>query len=192
MDIKKQLQRYFGRYVHFTEDEFECIFEKLQVKTFAKKEFLLEKGQICRYKYFISKGLIRSFYIDEKGTEKITQFAIDNWWLTNMESFVREQPSTVYLQALEESIVYYIQKSELEYLYSKIPKLERLFRIITENMLIAQQRKSDIYLQMKSKDRYEDMVKHLPDFVQRIPQYMLASYLEITPEYLSELRKNRT
>ncbi len=188
--VKEQLKKYFCRYVDFEDTEIDLVYSKLSTKTFRKKEIILKESQICKYNYFIIKGVIRSFYIDEKGNERITQFAIDNWWTTNMESFIAKTPSTQYLEAVEDTTVLYLSKETLDTLYVKLPKLERLFRMITENMLIANLRKSDIFLKMKSKERYVHFVKNLPDFSQRIPQYMIASYLEITPEYLSELRKN--
>lgn len=188
--MKEQIKTYFTRYVEFSDEEIDGIYSELKVKVFQKKELLLKESAICKYNYFIIKGVIRSYYINQRGNEKITQFAIDNWWVTNMESFIKKTPSTQYLQALEETTVLYLSKETLEKLYSKYPKLERLFRIITENMLIANLRKSDIFLQMRSKERYANFAKTFPDFVQRVPQYMIASYLEITPEYLSELRRN--
>lgn len=190
LSMKEQIKTYFNRYVTFSDAEIDSIYSQLKIKTFRKKEYLLKENTICRYNYFILKGVVRSYYIDEKGKEKITLFAIDNWWVTNIESFIKQTPSTQYLQAIEETTVLYISKDTLEVLYIEFPKLERLFRIITENMLIAHLRKNDVFLQMKSKERYLDFIKKLPDFVQRVPQYMIASYLEITPEYLSELRKN--
>jgi CRP-like cAMP-binding protein len=188
--MKEQIKKYFGRYVEFSDTEIDEIYSELKVRVFQKKEFFLEENTVCKYNYFIIKGVVRSYYIDERGNEKITQFAIDNWWITNMESFIKETPSTQYLQALEETKVLYLSKETLEKLYSRYPKLERLFRIITENMLIANLRKSDIFLQMRSKERYANFAEAVPDFIQRVPQYMIASYLEITPEYLSELRRN--
>ena len=187
--MKEQIKRYFNRYVDLNDIEIDMIYSKLTAKTFQKKEFLLKENTVCRYNYFILKGVVRSFYIDKKGHEKITQFAIDNWWATNMESFINETPSTQYIQAIEETTVLYLSKEALDLLYTEHPKLERLFRIITENMLIANLRKSDVFLQMKSKERYTFFAEKLPDFIQRVPQYMIASYLEITPEYLSELKK---
>ncbi|RKE97944.1 Crp/Fnr family transcriptional regulator [Ichthyenterobacterium magnum] len=187
--MKNQLKTYLNRYVYFSDTEIDLIYSQLKEKTFKKKAFLLKESKVCKFNYFILKGLVRSFYIDEKGKEKITLFAIDNWWVTNTESFIKQTPSIQYIQAIEETTVLYLSKETLEILYNKCPKLERAFRIITENMLIANQRKSDVFLQMKSKERYNDFVKKLPDFIQRVPQYMIASYLEISPEYLSELRK---
>lgn len=189
-EIKEQIKNYFNRYVEFSDDEIDQIYPQLILKTFQKKDYILQEGQVCKHKYFISSGLVRSFYVDNKGNEKITQFALENWWITSTESFINETPSLLSIQALEKTQTLVFNKMSLESLYISIPKLERLFRIITENMLIAIQRRNDIYLQMKSKDRYDDLVSHFPDFIQRVPQYMIASYLEITPEYLSELRKN--
>jgi CRP/FNR family transcriptional regulator, anaerobic regulatory protein len=188
--MKEQIRTYFNRYVEFNDSEIDEIYFKLVSKTFKKKEYILREGQICKYKYFIITGLVRSFYIDHKEAEKITLFAIEDWWVTNMESFVNKTPSLVNIQALEPTTVLRLSKEALEELYVSIPKLERLFRMITENMLIAIQRKNDVYMQMKSKERYDDLIKTFPDFIQRVPQYMIASYLEMTPEYLSELRKS--
>jgi CRP-like cAMP-binding protein len=187
--VKDQIKKYLNSYVEFNDSEIDEIFSKLTPKTFEKKSYLIKEGQICRSKYFLVSGLIRSFYIDNKGNEKITQFALENWWVTNLESFTKNIPSSSAIQAIEKTTVLIFDKEELDKLYIKLPKLERFFRIITENMLIAIQRKSDIYLQMKSKDRYDDLISNFPAFAQRVPQYMIASYLEITPEYLSELRK---
>lgn len=187
--MKDQIKRYFSRYVEFSNTEIDEIYSRLIPKTFQKKDYLLKEGQICKSNYFLINGLVRSFYIDNKGNEKITQFALENWWVTNMESYIKGIPSYSSIQAVEKTTVLIISKEELEKLFISMPKLERFFRIITENMLIAIQRRTDIYLQMKSKDRYIDLIKQFPDFVQRVPQYMIASYLEITPEYLSQLRK---
>lgn len=187
--MKEQIKKHFSRYVEFSDVEIDEIYSKLTHKTFGKKDYLLKEGQVCKYNYFLLNGLVRSFYIDNKGNEKITQFALENWWVTNMESYIKNVPSYSSIQAIEKTTALIIDKVELETLFNSIPKLERFFRLITQNMLIAIQRKNDIYLQMKSKDRYDDLIQHFPVFAQRVPQYMIASYLEITPEYLSELRK---
>jgi len=187
--MKNQIKKHFSRYVEFNDIEIDEIFSKLTHKTFEKKDFLLKEGQICKNNFFLTSGLVRSFYIDKKGNEKITQFALENWWVTNMESYIKSVPSYSSIQAIEKTTVLIIDKIALEKLFKSFPKLEKYFRMITENMLIAIQRRNDIYLQMKSKDRYDNLIQNFPDFTQRVPQYMIASYLEITPEYLSELRK---
>lgn len=189
--MKEQIKLYFNRYVEFNDSEIDEFYSKTEVKIFQKHDYILREGQICKYNYFVISGLVRSFYINHKGKDNITQFALENWWLTNMESFISQNPSHLSIQAIEKTQILIITKDNLEQLYVSIPKLERLFRIITEKMLIANQRRHDFYLQMKSKDRYECFINFFPDFTQRVPQYMIASYLKFTPEYLSELRKSK-
>ena len=189
--MKTQIQNYLNRYTAFLDEEVNTFYNHLSSKTFQKKEFLLKEGDVCKHKYFLIKGLVRVFNIDNKGHENIIHFGIENWWVTSLESFITEKPSLVYIQALEETTVLTINKTDLEKTYSSIPKLERVFRITTENMLIAIERKNEFYIKMSSKERYDFFIKTLPSFAQRVPQYMIASYLDITPEYLSELRKNK-
>ncbi|MBC9798070.1 Crp/Fnr family transcriptional regulator [Sinomicrobium weinanense] len=187
--MEEQLRKYFGRYVALDDAEFNMLLTKLEYKKYGRKGHLLEQGEVCRFNYFILKGLVRTYYFDKEGKDRITRFAIENWWVTQMESFVSESPSKLFMQAIEETEVLRISRKNLEALYVSVPKLERAFRIITQNMLIAIQRRNDFYSQLNSKDRYFNFVQSLPDFAQRIPQYMIASYLDISPEYLSTIRK---
>ncbi|WP_350290919.1 cyclic nucleotide-binding domain-containing protein [uncultured Croceitalea sp.] len=188
--MKQKLSKYISRYVDFNTQELDLFFNSLEVKKYKKKEYLVQEGKVCKYKYFIIDGLTRTYNIDQKGNEKIIQFGIENWWVTNIESFKNNSKSNHYIQALEDTTTLRIKKEELDMLYQKINKLERLFRLITENWLIAIQRRNEFYLKLTSKERYEMFVKAFPNFIQRVPQYMIASYLEITPEYLSALRAN--
>ena len=187
--MQAAIQRYFNRYIPFNDEETRFFCSYLQPKTFRKKEYLLREGQICHYQFFILEGLVRHFYIDSKGQEQTTQFGIENWWVTNMESFLRQCSSELSIQAIEETTALLLTKRDLEYLYQKLPKLERAFRIITENMLIAIQRRNAFHWYMKSEDKYDMVRAHLPEFLQRVPQYMVASYLGMTPEHYSTVRK---
>ena len=188
--MKEQIGKYIKRYADFNKSELDKFYSKLQLQQLGEKEFVIKEGQVCNYNYFIIKGLVRSFYIDKDGNEKISFFALENWWFTSMESYAMQIPSLYSIQTIESTTVLKISKTDLDNLFESIPKFERLFRLIAQNMLIAIQRKTDIYQQMKSKERYEHFRNHFPDFLQLVPQYMIASYLEITPEYLSSLRKN--
>jgi CRP-like cAMP-binding protein len=188
--MKQQLKTYINRYISFSDDETDSFFKYIEVNTYSKKEVLLEINQVCKHHYFIINGLLRAHYTDEKGTDKIIQFAIEDWWITNLESYVRESPSTFTIDTLEKSTILSISKTKLELAFIEIPKLERLFRIIAENTLVAIQRKNEFYMKLNSKERFLTIQRHIPDFLQRVPMYMIASYLDITPEYLSEIRKN--
>ncbi len=189
--MKEAIRTYLNRYVTFEDHEVDYFYNNLTEKHYGKKAYLLRHGKVCKHYYFIIEGLVRTFYIDNYGKERITQFAIENWWVTDMESLKKEQASVNNIQALEDTLALAVHKDQLEKLYAEIPKLERFFRVITENMLIAIQKRNEYYLKMNSKDLYESLLNSLPEFTQRVPQYMLASYLEITPEYLSELRRKR-
>ncbi len=186
-----QLETYFQRYARLSNEEVNEITSRLEVKRFDKRSYLLEENHICQYKFFILEGLVRLLYIDGKGNEQITQFAIENWWVTSLESFTKGTPSYLSIQAVENTKVYMLHKSDLLYLYDSVPSLNRIFRMIYQNMLIACQKRADLYAKMSSRDRYYHFITHQPDFAQRVPQYMIASYLEITPEYLSDLRRKK-
>ena len=188
MKEKEQLYGYLKRYGKISVSDIDFFFGLTQKRKLSKSEYILEAGKTCKHQYFISKGLTRTFYITRNGKEKITQFALENWWLTNWDSYKSDTPSKSYIQALENTTVLQIEKSELENAFIKIPSLERIFRKITENWLIAIQRRSEYYLNLDGKSRYEKFISELPDFSQRVPQYMIASYLEITPQHLSTIR----
>ena len=187
---KTQLKEYLNRYTAITDKEIDIIFDHGTVAVYGKKTFLLEEGKPCPHRYFILEGLVRQFRVDASGNELIHGFAIENWWVTNMDSFVNEIPSVNAIQALEKTTVLQLTKKDMESLFSKIPLLERAFRLISENMLIALQRRDEVYMKMSSQERYFNLVNNIPHFAQRVPQYMIASYLDITPEYLSEIKKN--
>ena len=189
--MKSQVANYLNRYASFDSEEIDIIFNSLSEKIVPKKEFLLEQYEVCKYRFFIVEGLVRYFRTDSDGNENISLFGIENWWITNLDSFVNEVPSHNAIQAVEKTTVLYISKNDLEMLYEKVPILERAFRLITEKTLIAVLRKDEVYMKQSSKDRYYSLVDTIPNFAQRVPQYMIASYLDITPEYLSEIRKNR-
>ena len=187
--MREALQQYLKRYASFSNSEIETIYECMECIEIPKKGFLLEAGNLCEHRFFIVKGLVRVYAMDEKGVDQITGFAIEHWWVTQLDSFVLGVPSSTFIQALEPTTVLAIHKDNLEVLYQKVPQLERVFRLITERWLVALQRKSQVYMKFSSKDRYYSLIESFPDFAQRVPQYMLASYLGISPEYLSEIRK---
>jgi CRP-like cAMP-binding protein len=188
--MRDQLERYINRYVNLTNSEFDLFLNHLSHKRYKTKEFLLQEGNICEYRYFILKGLIRFFHKSEKGTEKVNSFAVENWWITDLDSFINNKPSFNSIQAIEDTSVLMLSKKDLEHLCQQIPKLERLFRLISEKYAVALQRKEQIYMRRDSINRYRNLVNSIPNFDQRVPQYMIASYLGITPEYLSEIKKS--
>jgi CRP-like cAMP-binding protein len=131
------------------------------------------------------------FYINEKGIEQTTQFAIENWWMADYMSFGSQTPSSFYIQAVENSDILSIDFHAQEKLLEEFPQLERYFRIIFQRAYASSQLRIKYLYDFSKEELYDHFNTHFPDFVQRIPQYMLASYLGFTPEYLSELRKKK-
>lgn len=182
------LQKYIERYTTLSPSEYAILESSLTLTETPKKQFLLKAGQICKARYFIIEGCYRLYYFDENGNEQIIHFGIENWWISEYDSLINQSPSNIYIQAVENSSCLILKEEVLEELYTKIPKLERFFRIIMEKTYIASQRRTEYMLSLSKEKQYHQFVSHNPTFLQRIPQYMLASYLGITPEFLSKLR----
>jgi len=160
----------------------------LQIK---KKALLLKEGQVCKANYFVEKGCLRLFFVDEKGAEQTSQFAIENWWITDYASFCNRAPSQFYIQAVEHSSIIAIERTVQEALFAQLPQLERYFRQVLENAYAASQQRIRYMFSLSKENMYKHFSASFPGFVQRVPQYMLASYLGLTPEYVSEIRKKK-
>jgi CRP-like cAMP-binding protein len=161
-------------------------------KTIRKKNFLLREGEICKFEGFVTKGLFRVFHIDNNGFEQVLYFAIENWWVTDMDSFTNEKASNLYIEALEDSEVLLISKTDKEFAYSKIPKIEKLFRVMTQKTHIALQRRMIDNLSKTADQRYTDFIEKYPQLLQRLTNLQIAAYLGISHEFLSKIRKKLT
>lgn len=186
--MNSNLTDYIKRYVHFSTKEIEIFNSFLKLKKVKKKEFLLKEGQRCKSRYFIIKGCIRLFYINDKGDEQIIHFGIDNWWITNYESLVNKIPSKLYIQAIEDTELLELPDSIFDELSYKVPKVERLFRKIMEKTYIASQKRIEFINDLSGEDFLETFISSNPHFSQRVPQYMIASYLGLSPEFVSKVR----
>ena len=169
----------------------DTFFNSLELKSFGKKEFLLKKGQHCYSHYFIIKGCLRFFFTDQKGKEQTVQLGMDNWWVTDYDSFINGNPSNLNIQTIETCDILILPKHTLETLYKTIPALERLFRIIAEKSYIASLKRTQFLQTLSSEERYYNLVNSFPQVRERIPQYIIASYLGISPEYLSTIQSNK-
>jgi len=166
----------------------ESYFQPLELK---KKAFLLTEGQVCRCNYFVESGCLRMFYQNNKMQEQTTQFALETWWLSDYFSFAKQKPSEYSIQAVEKSVVLAVDFQQQEKLFAEVPQMERYFRIMMQRALAASQLRIKLIYQLSKEEMYNHFSTSFPQFLQRVPQYMLASYLGLTPEYLSELRKRK-
>lgn len=181
--------QHLQKYISLNEDDIHLLSLFIKSSIIKKKQFLLEEGKIEKANYFVEKGLLRMFFINDKGVEQITQFALENWWLSDYMSLGMQTPSHFYIQAVEDSEIIIVERQRQEDLFKQLPQLERYFRIMMQRAYAASQMRFKYVYDYSKEENYRQFVTLFPKFVQRIPQYMLASYLGITPEYLSELRK---
>ncbi|TDQ08898.1 CRP-like cAMP-binding protein [Pedobacter metabolipauper] len=170
-------------------EEIAYVKSKLQSKTVKKKSLLSEAGDICRNIYFVNKGCLRVFNTDKDGEEHNILFCPENWWAADLASFSGQTPAFYSIDTLEDTEVLYFSYSALEQLYIKIPKFERFFRILTQNGFSLYQRRMTANLSRSAEERYERFQKQYPKLEQRIAQKHIASFLGITPVFLSMIRK---
>jgi CRP-like cAMP-binding protein len=169
--------------------------EKEQAKSFflpkklRKRQYLLQEGDVSKYVAFVEKGMLRSYTVDEKGVEHIIQFAFEGWWISDQYSFLTGEPSPYNIDAVEDCELLLLSKTAEEQLMERVPKMERYFRLLLQNSLIAMQRRLMGSLSQPAEKRYNDLVQSCPTIPQRVPQHMMASFLGITPETLSRIRK---
>lgn len=182
------LLTYINKIVTLTEDEELYFASKLVYRKYLKGQYILQQGDICNTSCFIISGCVKMFYVDDLGQEHIIMFGVENWWASDLGSFISHAPSDFNVQCIENTELIQISRSNIEKAYSKIPKLERLFRIIIEKAYVASQKRIIRNFSMSAKQRYLVFKQSYPEIEQRIPQYMVASYLGITKEFLSKIK----
>lgn len=176
--------------ISITDEEFDFCKTLFIPKKLRKRQYLLQEGDVNKYTAFVSKGLLRSFTIDDKGGEHILQFAFEGWWMGDLYSFLTEEPSVFNMEALEDCELLLITKPSWELLLDKVPAFEKYFRILIQNNLIATQRRLMGTLSETAEQKYTKLINNFPGCLNRIPQHMIASYLGITRETLSRIRGN--
>lgn len=189
--MEHHLITHITKIIPLDEAEAEIVLSYFEHQTFKKKTLLLKEGETCNKQYFILKGCLRLYIINDKGNEQTIQFGIENWWATDYISFQEQNPSHFYIQAIENLEVLSIDKKYLDELLDRIPKLERYFRLILQRAFGASQIRIKYLFTMSAEERYHHINNLFPEFVQRVPQYMLASYLDFSPEFMSKIRAGK-
>ena len=183
------LFRKFDEKVLLTEDEKALCKTFFLPKKLRKRQYLLQEGDVCKYIAFVEKGMLRSYSVDDKGVEHIIQFAFEGWWISDQYSFLTAEASAYNIDALEDCELLLLSRTAEEQLLERIPKMERYFRILLQNNLIATQRRLASSLSHTAEEKYNELIQSCPTIPQRVPQHMMASYLGITPETLSRIRR---
>ncbi|WP_286406055.1 Crp/Fnr family transcriptional regulator [Myroides marinus] len=177
--------------VVLTDQERELILASFETIQFKKKEYLLKAGEVCDFQAFVITGCCKVYILDSQGQEHIIYFAVEDWWLADLESYHTNSPSKFYIQALEDCEVLRISRDVKEPLYDKIPALERIYRVMLGQECVALQRRIINKLTMDAAMEYEDFCKRYPSLLQRLTNIQIASYLGISQEFLSKIRSKK-
>ncbi|SHN36220.1 Crp/Fnr family transcriptional regulator [Mucilaginibacter sp. OK098] len=173
-----------------SEDDKRLLMAHFKPKKLRKRQYFLQEGDVCKYIGFIVKGSARTFTVDEKGHEHILKLSLENWWLADFESFYLLTPSRFNIEALEDLEVLQSSNAQIEDFLKPIPAFSAMANVISQNYTIANQKRMQAAMSYTAEERYEDLISNYPHFLQRFPQNMIASYLGLSPETLSRLKKN--
>tara|TARA_R110002124_G_scaffold71270_2_gene191078 strand:- start:8797 stop:9396 length:600 start_codon:yes stop_codon:yes gene_type:complete len=180
---------FINKYVTLSELESKLILERVNIRKYLKGQYVVQQGDVCRYSGFVISGCTRTFYVDDNGEEHIVMFSIENWWASEIGSFVSQKPSDYNVQCIENTKLIQLSFEDQEILFKEIPKLERFFRLILEQAFVASQKRIVSSFSLSAKEQYIQFTKQYPEIEKRIPQYMAASYLGISKEFLSKIKK---
>lgn len=178
----------FRRYIELSSEEADTILKKFKKENYKSKTVLIRPGMDANFTYFVLKGVLRSYTIDANGTEHILNIATPNWWMADMYSYLGGKPAIMYVDVVDDCELLSITREEVEALYEEIPRLERFFRILTENNLISNQQRVLDKMSLTAEERYEKFIKKHPEVTQCLPQKYIASYIGVTPEFFSKMK----
>ncbi len=177
-----------GKHITLNEEETAYFSSLIHCKKLSRKSLLLAAGQDCRYLSYVSSGALRSYYVDKDGKESTVMFAIAEWWITDMYCYLNNKPAMTYIEAIEDSTIFQISKTDFDRLLDKIPKFEKFFRILMQNAYTREQLRIIENLSSTAEERYDSFLLKYPQIVKQVTQKQIASYLGITPEFLSAVR----
>ena len=176
------------KHVALTPEEKKLFLSKIEIQQHKAKTILLSPGEICKYSYFVNSGILRSFNINDNIVEYVLNFACEGWWIGDMYSLITQKPGNLFIEVLEDAELVLLSKENQEQLYNEIPKLERFFRILTQNALVANQERVMDNLSLSAEDRFDKFCKRYPGLIQKVPQKQIASYIGVTPEFFSKMK----
>jgi CRP-like cAMP-binding protein len=181
-----------NRHISLDQEEIGYFTSLLEYKKLKKNECLLKEGQNCRTISYVHSGALRAFHCNKDGKESTIMFAVADWWITDMYCFINKKPAMMFIQAIEDSLIFELTKDNLDKLFLTVPKFEKFFRILMQNAYIREQLRVLQNLSLPAEERYRNFLDKYPQLVKQITQKQIASYLGITPEFLSTIRKNRS
>lgn len=175
--------------VSLTEEEKTELQSFFSVKKLKKKQYLLQEGDVCKCLSFVNKGLLKSYFTDEKGGENINMFAFEGWWISDFKSFINQEKAVLNIDAVEETELLMITLEDYDKLMLKIPVMDRYFRILYQNSLVTKDYRLIASNSYTAEEKYLQLVQKNPEMIKRVPHNLIASYLGLAPETISRIRK---
>ena len=179
-----------ARYVSLSDFETERLTSIIRTTKIKRRQFIGQPGYVCNYRNYVVEGAFRSYFIDSDGKEHTVQIAIEDWFVSDFYSYITQTPATLYVEALEDSIIFQMTYEDIEGLCKEIHALSEYFRVSTEKAFAFSRKRALSNLSMTAEEKYLELLERYPDIVRRVPQKVIASYLGMTPEFLSRVRKN--
>lgn len=177
-----------SKHISLTPEEEALFLSKTETRHYKSKTLVLNAGEICKHSYFVNSGLLRSFNINDNIVEHVMSFACEGWWIGDMYSLLSQKPGNLFIEVMEDSEVVLLSRENQEELYIQIPKLERFFRILIQNSLVANQERLMDNLSLTAEERFEKFCLKYPDLIQKVPQKQIASFIGVTPEFFSKMK----
>ncbi|HEX9651913.1 MAG TPA: Crp/Fnr family transcriptional regulator [Cyclobacteriaceae bacterium] len=185
----EQLLKTVQQKVTLTSDEAELLKQFFTLKKVRKRQYMLNEGEVCKYNLFVAKGLLRAFGVEENGYEQVVQFAVEGWWISDLNSFFSGDVAVYNIEALEDCELLLLTRQSMDEMLEKLPKMERYFRLLMQNHIVALRQRIIASQRHSAEERYIRLIEGFPTILARVPQQYIASYLGMTPETLSRVRK---
>lgn len=184
------LIKHFDNRVKLNDEQLDAILNQVEVLNLKKREAFLRAGEVCKYEGYINKGCMRVYFTDHKAHEHVVQIAFEDWWIADLTSFFTGLPANYTIEALEDTELFLLERSKVDDLFKTIPPFETAFRLLLQNAYVSLQRRVIATMSLSAEERYLELTRKYPQMELRVAQHHIASYLGITPEALSRIRKN--
>jgi CRP-like cAMP-binding protein len=191
MDDLTQFIENINQKVVLSPDELDSLLSEFKIRKVKKRQFIVQPEFVNKHRTYVLQGAFRAYVVDEKGSEHTIQFAIEDWWIADYNSYIYQTPATMFIVALEDSVILQINHEAEQQLKASTHNLEKLFRLMAEKSAAFYSRRIIAMLTQNAEERYNEFLEKFPKVAQRLPQYALASYLNMTTEFLSKIRNEK-